>query len=88
MLCEVVLAEGRRRGIDLRKWFAPDQEGTVIPRADFERRLMGLGLGRAAGMVEAKAKDVELGLTREALDEVQEAAAAGEDDAIDVAVLL
>ena len=81
--CQAVLHQAAHRGIDLSRWFGP----AVIPAGDFEKKMMGLGLGVAAGLPAEAAQCVERGLARGALDEAVAAAAAG-DDQVDVAKLL
>ena len=81
--CQAVLHQAAHRGIDLQRWFGP----AVIPSGDFEKKMMGLGLGVAAGLPAEAAQCVERGLARGALDEAVAAAAAG-DDQVDVAKLL
>ena len=47
----------------------------MIPSGDFEKKMMGLGLGVAAGLPAEAAQCVERGLARGALDEAVAAAA-------------
>ena len=72
--CQAVLHQAAHRGIDLQRWFGP----AVIPAGDFEKKMMGLGLGVAAGLPAEAAQCVERGLARGALDEAVAAAAAGD----------
>lgn len=82
LACQAVLREAQHRGIDLEKWFGAEN----VPGGDFEKKMMGLGLGVAAGLPAEAAQGVERGLSREALDEAK-AAAAG-DGGVDIATLL
>ena len=58
--CQAVLHQAAHRGIDLQRWFGP----AVIPSGDFEKKMMGLGLGVAAGLPAEAAQCVERGLAR------------------------
>jgi len=85
LLCGDILELATARGIDLERWLVPkDGWGAdfVLPVADFERKLTGLGLGLAAGLAADGARDIERALSREAFDEVGRVA--GVDGGIDV----